>query len=192
MPSWERVLIGSGLGTQIDSNDAVFRVNLAPSAEEIYLYYGKTYRANDKRRWKRDIGSRTTWRVATMEVYAYLTQYPRNWLAPPNGHGIHSNMSDIPLTPKFALFCHHPGRTMGRCGLDRLNQIVTHPRGASLLVNPLVARQLREKRFRDVRNQKVPSTGMIAMEIALRLCNKVHLYGFPTVCVIRPAITIMI
>ena len=163
-------LIGSGLGSDIDRKDAVFRINLAPTPEHPALF--------NATRWRLDIGTRTTWRVLTMEVYAYLPSYPRNWLAPPQGHGAHRDMANVPSAPRYAVSCHQPGATMGRCRLERLEQMFGHVDSVSHLIDPLLMHNTSTDYFRGVRHQRTLSTGMTAIALARRMCDEVHVYGF--------------
>lgn len=169
-------LLGARYGTQIDSHDAVIRINLAPDGR---LAHSKPQAPHfHTPTWIADIGERTTWRVITMEGYGYLDHYSRLWLAPPWGHGTHRNMSGIPQDPLLAVVCHTPGTTMGRCRLERLEQNFAHLESASYLINPEILAELDARYFKSVQGQKTPSTGMSALAFARKMCGEVHLYGF--------------
>ena len=171
-------LLGARLGSGIDSHEAVIRINLAPDGPMA----AKTRTAPHRHvpTWIADVGRRTTWRVITMEGYGYLRHYPRFWLRPPRGHGTHENMSGIPQEPLLAVSCHTPTgpRSLGRCRVERLQQVFAHPWSASYLINPLLMRETATTYFRGVRNQRTLSTGMTAVVFARQLCGEVHLYGF--------------
>lgn len=97
-------LLGARLGEQIDSHDAVIRINLSPDA--MMAARSKHSPHSHEATWVADIGARTTWRVITMEVYGYMKHYPRLWLGPrPLGWGKHRNMSGA-----TALFSHCTAR----------------------------------------------------------------------------------
>ena len=129
-------LLGARLGRSIDSHDAVIRINFAPDAPMAARF--KTAPHRHLPTWIADVGARTTWRVLTMEGYGYLRHYPRFWLRPPKGHGNHANMSGIPQHPLLAVSCHTPasGRSLGRCRIERIRQVFSHPWSASYLINP--------------------------------------------------------
>lgn len=171
-------LLGARLGKDIDSHDAVIRVNFAPDGPMAARTPTAPHRHLPT--WIADVGARTTWRVITMEGYGYLRHYPRLYLRPPLGHGAHANMSAIPQHPLLAVSCHTPtsGRSLGRCRLDRLRQTFAHPWSASYLVNPALMDDVRSAYFRGVRNQRTLSTGMTALAVARQMCGRVHLYGF--------------
>jgi len=169
-------LLGARMGREIDSHEAVIRVNFAPDgpmaqrAKHAPHSHGPT--------WLSDIGARTTWRVLTMEGYGYLSHYPRFWLKPPKGHGENDDMSAIPQRPLLAVSCHTPTANMGRCRVERLRQVFDHPWAASYLINPGLLDDYRRAYFANVRNQRTLSTGMTAVAFAQQLCGEVHLYGF--------------
>ena len=169
-------LLGARYGDEIDSHDAVIRLNLAPDAEQaaVSRYAPHSHLPT----WRADVGERTTWRVMAMEGYAYLKHYSRFWLRPPSGHGTHDNMSHIPQEPLLAIGCHTPGRGTGRCRADRIAQTFSHPWAASYLINPLLLKQWSDLHFRKVRDQLVLSTGMYAIAFASQLCGTTHIYGF--------------
>ncbi|KAL3932018.1 MAG: hypothetical protein SGPRY_000875 [Prymnesium sp.] len=170
-------LLGARLGEQIDSHDAVIRINLSPDA--MMAARSKHSPHSHEATWVADIGARTTWRVITMEVYGYMKHYPRLWLGPrPLGWGKHRNMSGIPQQPLLAVSCHQPGRTMGRCRPDRLKQVFDHPWSASYLISPLLLHQTTTRYFKGVKDQLTLSTGMTAIALARQMCAKTHIYGF--------------
>ena len=114
-------LLGARLGQEIDNHEAVIRINFAPDGMMAARTKGAPH--THAATWVADVGSRTTWRVITMEGYGYMKHYSRLWLNRPVGWGKHDNMSGIPQTPLLAVSCHQPsGRSMGRCRLDRLKQ----------------------------------------------------------------------
>ena len=156
-------LIGARLGRAIDRAEAVFRVNNAPIVHE-----GRDFGV--------DVGRRTTWRVMTMETYAYLPIYARNWLAPPRGRGTHATMAGATLgdATRYAVVCHEAGP--GRCRRERLTQTLVG--GRTHLIDPLLVRNTTKTLFPHVRGQRVPSTGMTALAFALRVCDRVDVYGF--------------
>uniref|UniRef100_A0A7S3S2R4 Uncharacterized protein n=1 Tax=Emiliania huxleyi TaxID=2903 RepID=A0A7S3S2R4_EMIHU len=169
-------LLGSRYGAEIDSHDAVVRINLAPDGPMTARSKAAPHRHEPT--WISDVGARTTWRVLTMEGYGYLTHYSRFWLAPPHGHGSHPNMSGVPQDPLLAVVCHEPGRNMGRCRAERLAHTFAHSESASYLINPGLLGEIASDEFRGVRGQKTPSTGMVAIALARKMCGAVHLYGF--------------
>lgn len=169
-------LLGARLGQEIDAHSAVIRINLAPDATMASKMRSAPHRHLPT--WLADVGARTTWRVLTMEGYGYLRHYPRFWLAPPQGHGTHANMSGIPQKPLLAVSCHQPGRTMGRCRADRLRQVFANDWSASYLISPQLLHQTAAAHFSKVANQRTLSTGMTAIAFAQSMCGKVHLYGF--------------
>ena len=169
-------LLGARLGAEIDSHEAVIRINLTPDGPMAAEGLGTPHRHVPT--WVADVGARTSWRVVTMEVYGYLSHYARFWLQPPRGHGHHPNMSGIPQEPLLAVSCHQPGTNMGRCRADRIRQTFGHPYAASYMINPLLLQQTQQRYFRNIKNQKVPSTGLTAVVFAQQLCDKVHIYGF--------------
>ena len=168
-------LLGAREGAAIDSHAAVIRLNLAPDAEQAAV--SRTAPHSHYETWAADIGTRTTWRVMAMEGYGYLGHYGRFWLKPPQGHGMHDDMTGIPQEPLLAIGCHTPGR-IGRCRADRLRQTFAHPWSASYLINPLLLKEWSDAHFRGVRNQMVLSTGMYAIALASQLCGETHIYGF--------------
>lgn len=169
-------LLGARLGSSIDSHEAVLRINFAPDGPMAARF--KTAPHSHLPTWIADVGARTTWRVLTMEGYGYLRHYPRFWLKPPKGHGSHRNMSGIPQSPLLAVSCHTPGRSLGRCRIERIRQVFAHPWSASYLINPGLMDEVRDRYFKKVKNQMTLSTGMTAIAFASRLCGEVHLYGF--------------
>ncbi|KAL1500354.1 hypothetical protein AB1Y20_013017 [Prymnesium parvum] len=169
-------LLGARLGAQIDAHDAVLRINLSPDGVMAARAKGSPH--SHERTWVADVGARTTWRVLTMEVYGYMRHYPRLWLGRPSGWGRHRNMSGIPQQPLLAVSCHQPGRSMGRCRLDRLQQVFDHPWSASYLINPVLLHQTTERYFKGVKNQLTLSTGMTAIALAREMCAETHVYGF--------------
>ena len=169
-------LLGARLGHEIDKHDAVIRVNFAPDG--VMASRNKHAPHSHAPTWLADIGARTTWRVMTMEGYGYLSHYPRFWLKPPRGHGESEDMSEIPQRPLLAVSCHVPTTSMGRCRVERLEQVFAHKWSASYLINPVLLDEVRREYFPNVRNQKTLSTGMTAIAFAQQLCGQVHLYGF--------------
>jgi hypothetical protein len=169
-------LLGARMGEQIDAHDAVIRVNLAPDGPAT----SRSRHAPHSHRptWIADVGERTTWRFLTMELYGYLDHYSRFWLAPPLGHGTHTNMSGVPQEPLLAFVCHTPGHTMGRCRAERISHNFAHPESVSYLVNPELLSELQQEHFQGVKGQRTPSTGMGAIAFARKMCGEVHLYGF--------------
>ena len=169
-------LLGARLGKSIDAHDAVLRINFAPDGPMAARTSTAPHRHLPT--WIADVGARTTWRILTMEGYGYLRHYPRFWLKPPKGHGSHENMSGIPQQPLLAVSCHTPGHNLGRCRIERIQQVFGHPWSASYLINPVLMDEVRTTHFKRVKNQKTLSTGMTAIAFATRLCGEVHLYGF--------------
>lgn len=142
-------LLGARLGAAIDGHDAVIRVNFAPDGP--MARFSKAAPHQHRPTWVADVGSRTSWRVLTMEGYGYLAHYSRFWLKPPFGHGTHGNMSGVPQAPLLAISCHTPGTSMGRCRADRLAQNFAHPESASYLINPELLRETRDAYFKGAR-----------------------------------------
>ena len=133
-------LLGARLGAEIDKHDAVIRINFAPDGNQAASEPHAPHTHGPT--WVADIGARTTWRVLTMEGYGYLRHYPRFWLKPPKGHGVHDDMSGIPQHPYLAITCHTPSsghRDLGRCRVERLRQVFAHASSASYLINPVQA-----------------------------------------------------
>lgn len=169
-------LLGARLGREIDSHEAVIRVNFAPDGPMAVRQKHAPHSHGPT--WVADVGARTTWRVLTMEGYGYLSHYPRFWLKPPKGHGENDDMSGIPQRPLLAVSCHTPSSNMGRCRAERLRQVFAHPWSASYLISPVLIDEVRRTYFPGVANQKTLSTGMTAVAFAQQLCDEVHLYGF--------------
>lgn len=135
-------LLGARLGKQIDSHDAVLRINFAPDGYQAARM--STAPHTHLETWLADVGGRTTWRVMAMEGVGYLTHYSRFWLQPPKGHGTHANMSGVPQEPLLAIACHTPTNGVGRCRGERLSQTFAHAESSSYLVNPLLLHQWSE------------------------------------------------
>ena len=184
-------LMGAGHGPAIDSARAVIRVNLAPAA-------GPAAYADPQRSladWAADVGVRTTWRVLTMETFSRLPQYSRNLARSAQGLAgrASSNASNVggagragnaiqpsfPSFPRYAVVCHQPTKSTGRCRADRIreNFAATAP-AAAHLVNPLLVREVRRDWLSKAPNQRVPTTGLIAVAFAMRVCSDVRVYGF--------------
>ena len=60
-------LLGARLGAEIDSHEAVIRINLTPDGPMAAEGLGTPHRHVPT--WIADVGARTSWRVVTMEVY---------------------------------------------------------------------------------------------------------------------------
>ena len=154
------ILLGSNKGREIDSRDAVFRIHQAPTTHQIpSLDYSV------------DVGKRTTWRVTHMNGFAFLPQFPPNWLRR------HSSMAGTPRTPLHAISCNKPFD--GRCRSERLKQVFGRNGSATNhLISPALVRSIaRSLAFAGTR-QKSPTTGMVAITLARKLCRRVHVYGF--------------
>ena len=154
------ILLGSNKGREIDSREAVFRIHWAPTTHKIpSLDYSV------------DVGARTTWRVTHMNTFSYLPVYPPNWLRR------HSSMADAPRTPLYAISCNRPFD--GRCRSERLKQVFGRNGSATNhLISPALVRSVaRSFAFAGIK-QKSPTTGMVAITLARKLCRRVHVYGF--------------
>ena len=151
-------MLGSNKGREIDSREAVFRIHGAPTTHKIpSLDYSV------------DVGERTTWRVTHMNTFSYLPQYPPNWLRS------HSSMAGMPRTPLYAISCNRPFD--GRCRPERLEQVFgRNGSAANHLISPALVRSV-ARNFVGVK-QKSPTTGMVAITLARKLCRRVHVYGF--------------
>ena len=145
-------LRGSKLGRHIDAHDAVFRMNLAPNYQP---YAG-------------DAGTRTTFRLATHYPWRILATQKRMKLVRGLSHG------------GLLLYCHNAW--LGQCHVDALN--VARVKGLARrfelpsLLSPAAVSRVAAAALRNPRDKRTPSTGLMAVELALRLCHKVSLYGF--------------
>ena len=179
-------LVGAGHGPAIDSARAVFRVNLAPAA-------GPAAYADPQRSladWAADVGVRTTWRILTMETFSRLPQYSRNWLARSGRGNANSSIASpkklkppnppsFPSFPRYAVVCHQPTKSTGRCRADRIREkFAARAPAAAYLINPLLVREVRRDWLSRTLNQRVPTTGLIAVAFAMRVCTSVYVYGF--------------
>ena len=165
------ILLGSRKGREIDSREAVFRINRSPVTEKANTNLGPISTWSSRFDYSVDVGSRTTWRVTHMDEFAYLPQYPKNWLR------THSSMAGTPSTPLYAVNCNTPFD--GRCHHKRLEQVFGSMRngsGANHLISPALVRSVAHD-FDGVR-QRSPTTGMVAITLARKLCRTVHVYGF--------------
>ena len=146
-------LIKSGYGKQIDSHEIVIRVNRAPL-----------------RKWKKDVGKRTSFRIMSMDEYSHLNSYPLNWL---KNHKTMENASRN-IGPML-IGCHYPFH--GRCNNIRLSQIFgKRYEGETYLLSTDIIKYA-SVLFKNVR-QKSPTIGMISILVALNICKTVDLYGF--------------
>lgn len=136
-------------GAEIDAHDLVLRVNAAPIRGFMAI-----------------VGRRTTASVINMDTFSSDRQYvtARRGGAPRDYGG----------APRL-VSCHVPFD--GRCTDARLAQLFSNASvGTAFLLSKDVARGARA-RFGGVR-QRSPTTGMLAIEAALRLCATVRLFGF--------------
>ena len=154
------LLLNTSSGPDIDSHEAVIRVNTAPAGGP----------------WRQIAGSRTTWRVLSMDAYSGMPQYPRRWLAPPLGRGLHASLDGIPTQPLLAIACQWPYD--GRCMPRRMKQIFGLNATPAHLIHPDALAELHRQHFALTRHQKVMNTGFIALAVAKLLCRNVHVYGY--------------
>ena len=169
------ILLGSKNGREIDGREAVFRINRAPTSREVQ--HGEAAGSIEAPILARspsidhsvDVGKRTTWRVTHMDEFTYTPQYPRNWLR------THSSMAGTPRAPLYAISCNKPFD--GRCRPERLQQVFgRNGSAANHLISPALVRSV-ARNFVGVK-QKSPTTGMVAITLARKLCRRVHVYGF--------------
>ena len=170
------ILLGSSKGREIDGREAVFRINRAPTNREVQ--HGEAADSIEQAPisvqspsldYSVDVGKRTTWRVTHMDEFTYTPQYPRNWLR------THSSMAGTPRTPLYAISCNKPFD--GRCRPERLEQVFgRNGSAANHLISPALVRSV-ARNFVGVK-QKSPTTGMVAITLARKLCRRVHVYGF--------------
>ena len=171
------ILLGSNKGREIDGREAVFRINRAPTSRGVQ--HGEAAGSieapisahSPSIDYSVDVGKRTTWRVTHMDEFTYTPQYPRNWLR------THSSMAGTPRTPLYAISCNRPFD--GRCRSERLKQVFGRNGSATNhLISPALVRSIaRSLAFAGTR-QKSPTTGMVAITLARKLCRRVHVYGF--------------
>lgn len=100
----------SAMGAAIDAHQAVIRVNSAP-----VLGYEEM------------VGSKTTWRVLSMDEYSSFEQYPKRWLRR------HAVMSGAVSSSKLAITCHWPFD--GRCAHVRIHLCCSGRRSTCLTDN---------------------------------------------------------
>ena len=169
------ILLGSNNGREIDGREAVFRINRAPTSREVQ--HGEAAGSieapisahSPSIDYSVDVGKRTTWRVTHMDEFTYMPQYPRNWLR------THSSMAGTPRAPLYAISCNKPFD--GRCRPERLQQVFgRNGSAANHLISPALVRSV-ARNFVGVK-QKSPTTGMVAITLARKLCRRVHVYGF--------------
>ena len=169
------ILLGSNNGREIDGREAVFRINRAPTSREVQ--HGEAAGSIEAPISARspsidysvDVGKRTTWRVTHMDEFTYTPQYPRNWLR------THSSMAGTPRAPLYAISCNKPFD--GRCRPERLEQVFgRNGSAANHLISPALVRSV-ARNFVGVK-QKSPTTGMVAITLARKLCRRVDVYGF--------------
>lgn len=144
-------------GASIDKHDAIFRINNAPT-----------------RRYTHNVGSRTTYRIATQFPWRILLTHAQSQLVNPDGSRV------APL-----LYCHNGW--IGNCHRDVLRE-QWWKKSPALLVNPaLVGAVMRAmyaapKRGKHavarLMHRKAPSSGLIATAVALSMCGNVTLFGF--------------
>ena len=176
------ILLGSSNGREIDGREAVFRVNRAPISRDMKhapidgvatdsIERAPVSASSPTLDYSADVGRRTTWRVTHMDEFTYMPQYPRNWLR------THSSMAGTPDAPLFAISCNKPFD--GRCRQERLEQVFGRMRNGSAanhLISPALVRSVAHD-FENVK-QRSPTTGMVAITLARKLCRRVHVYGF--------------
>ena len=143
-------LTNSKMGVHIDAFETVIRVNRAPT-----------------RGWHRDVGSKTTLRIMSMDEFAHLPVY----------RSYNANMTFEKATQRrpreiVVVGCYGPFR--GRCTPDRLLRNI-HPNLNSYLLSPHVARSAMQ---RANVMQRSPPAGMVAVEFALQTCSNVTVFGF--------------
>jgi hypothetical protein len=171
-------LVYSGFGKSIDDHDAVFRINFAPIAKENLKFVKEdgTWRTFDYTRlltpkrsvknWKQDVGSKVTWRVMNMDAYSRLPQYPVKWLK------YNRDMSNVPQFEHVAIICNYIFK--GRCTYRRFQQMYPASNQTYIITPDLPL--MYDETFGNGR--KIPTTGMMAILLASRLCNHVDVFGF--------------
>ena len=139
------------MGAVIDAHEAVIRVNSAPVSG-----------------YEEMVGSKTTWRVLSMDEYSSFKQYPKRWLKR------HSNMSGAVSASKLAITCHWPFD--GRCKPTRMRQVF-HDTPSTYWIDPRMIVDFEKRHFSGIR-QKTMNAGMVALLVANRMCKTFNVYGF--------------
>ncbi|KAJ1615788.1 hypothetical protein T492DRAFT_1110862 [Pavlovales sp. CCMP2436] len=168
-------LLGARLGADIDSHDAVIRINFAPDGDKVRQKALHGHRRS-REEWRADLGRRTDWRVMNVDTYHILPQYPKKWLRPPFGRGVHADMTSAPAVPRVAFYCQNP-RITGRCDKWSLRTILGSNASAFML-NPLLLGRYNKAFFSRAAHHSALTTGMAAIAFAREVCNETHIYGF--------------
>ena len=168
-------LIHSHYGHRIDTSDAVFRINYAPLSQDIHKYKKSPH--FDTQAWDRDIGTRTTWRIMTMESFCIHAPVPSQ-LAQASSRARptlqHVQCSQIPsLWNSLPSAGDHNGQMQARTAQTNIQGSSTN-----YWIDPSFVHRVQKEHFDGTLNQKLPSTGMIAITVALKMCNTVDVYGF--------------
>jgi hypothetical protein len=161
-------MIGAGYGPLIDSHDAVFRVNSAPDGAQVDLRAAGTARSREA--WMDDIGVRTTWRV----INSASLHLPLNGSTPLTVGG--SAGSPVLHT---GFFCFEP-REPGRCSAAALRQALGDVKADKRvhMINPTLLLDYHARYFMRATHHHTPTTGFVAIAIALEMCSETHVYGF--------------
>ena len=152
-------LVGGRLGACIDGHQAVFRTNDAPAAGKYTTHVGK----------------RTTWRVAS-NANGHMDPW----------HLARSGKRQDLAADAYLLYCMHPwwGSCQQEGGLQHAALINPQFVGAIQELIFSVAQQLGGHPVDWARNHffaldpLAPSTGMMAVVIAMVACREVNLFGF--------------
>jgi hypothetical protein len=116
-------------------------------------------------RFKEDVGERTTARIMSMDMFSTTERYVKI-------RKNHTYRAEVP----YIVGCYGPFR--GRCHTSRFRQMIGGEQ-KTFLMDPAVPADA-VKRFPKTTNQRSPTTGFIGIELALRSCRVVDVYGFAT------------